>query len=69
MVQAQNVAGLSKLIGSQPSPIDNWISNGTTYINKPPQIRFHLKRVYTITKIYDNIKMDDTIAVSMNAHC
>jgi len=30
----KNVAGLNRLLGSQPSPLDNWISNGKTYINK-----------------------------------
>ena len=29
-----NVAGLNRLMGSQPSPLDNWISNGNTFINK-----------------------------------
>jgi len=30
-----NVAGLSRLMGFQPSSLDNWISNGKTYIKKP----------------------------------
>jgi hypothetical protein len=30
----KNVAGLNRLMGSQPSPLDNWISNGNTYISK-----------------------------------
>jgi hypothetical protein len=29
-----NVAELNQLMGSQPSLLDNWISNGNTYINK-----------------------------------
>jgi hypothetical protein len=32
--QAQNVVGLNQLMGSEPSPLDNWISNGNKYINK-----------------------------------
>ena len=28
----KNVVGLNQLMGSQPSPLDNWISNGNTYI-------------------------------------
>ena len=28
----KNVAMLNRLMGSQPSPLDNWISNGNTYI-------------------------------------
>ena len=30
----KNVARLNRLIGSQSSPLDNWISNGNKYINK-----------------------------------
>jgi hypothetical protein len=30
----KNVTGLNLLIGSKLSPIDNWRSNGNTYINK-----------------------------------
>jgi hypothetical protein len=30
----KNVAELNQLMGSQPSLLDNWISNGNTYINK-----------------------------------
>ena len=29
-----NVMELNRLMGSQPSPLDNWISNVNTYINK-----------------------------------
>ena len=29
----KNVAELNRLMGFQPSPLDNWISNGNTYIN------------------------------------
>jgi hypothetical protein len=28
--QAQHAAGLNRLMGSQPSPVDNWILNGNT---------------------------------------
>jgi hypothetical protein len=30
---AIDVAGLNRFIVSQPSPLDNWISNGNTYTN------------------------------------
>jgi hypothetical protein len=30
----KDVAGLNRLMGSQPSPLDNWISNSNIYINK-----------------------------------
>jgi hypothetical protein len=30
----KNVRRLNWLIGSQPFPLDNWISNDNTYINK-----------------------------------
>ena len=30
----KNVTVLNWLMASQPSPLDNWISNGNTYINK-----------------------------------
>ena len=30
----KHVAGINRLIESQSSPLDNWISNGSTYINK-----------------------------------
>jgi hypothetical protein len=29
-----NVARLNRLVGSQSPPLDNWISNGNTYIKK-----------------------------------
>jgi hypothetical protein len=35
---------------------------------KPAQIHFHSRRQYTITKMIDNINMDTTTAVSINAH-
>ena len=28
----KNVAMLNRLMGSQPSPLDSWMSNGNTYI-------------------------------------
>jgi hypothetical protein len=50
----KHVAELDRLMRSQPSPLNNYISNGNTYINKgekkPGQIRFHSKRPHTITK-------------------
>ena len=30
----KNMAGWKRLMGSQPSSLDNWISNGNTYKNK-----------------------------------
>jgi hypothetical protein len=30
----KNVAGLNSLMRSHPSPLDNWIYNSNTYINK-----------------------------------
>jgi hypothetical protein len=52
----RNVAGLNWLMGSQPSPLDNWIFNCNTDIyilyiietndNKPAQIHFHSKQHY-----------------------
>ena len=43
----KNVAGLNQLIGSKPSPLENWISNGNTYTTdkKPAQIHFHFDYV------------------------
>jgi hypothetical protein len=32
----KNVAGSNQLMGSQPSTLDNWISNSNTYIYKNP---------------------------------
>ena len=39
-------------MGSHPYylPVDNWISNGKTDINKPVHIHFYSKRPYSITK-------------------
>ena len=36
--------------------------------NKPAQICFYSKRPHTITKKYDNISMDSTIAGSLNIY-
>jgi hypothetical protein len=33
--------GLNQLMVTQPSPLDNWISNGNTYINKQLIYQFH----------------------------
>jgi hypothetical protein len=30
----KHVAGLNRLMGSKPSPLDNWISNSNAYIKK-----------------------------------
>jgi len=32
--QAQKCGRVKQLMGSQPSPLNNWISKGNTYINK-----------------------------------
>ena len=55
---------------SQLSSLDNWISNGNTYINKLSKSctdSFTLKRPHTIIKMNSNINMDGTIVGSMNA--
>ena len=55
-------------MGYQPSPIDNWMSNGDTYINKGLKISPHTivysktSHTCTLTKMNDNINMDSTIA-------
>jgi hypothetical protein len=68
-----NVTGLSRLMEYQPYSLDNWISNGKTYINKrfkkPAQIRFNSKRLHTIATVNDNIHMDSTMVGSMVAIC
>jgi hypothetical protein len=30
----KNAVGLNRLMGSEPSPLNNWICNGNTNINK-----------------------------------
>ena len=63
----KNVVGLNRLMGSLPSRLGNWISNGNTCLNKRwkhAQIRFHSKGQQTIAKMNDNINMDNTIAGS-----
>jgi hypothetical protein len=46
----KNVAGLNWLKESQPSPLDNWTTNGyTNDKKKPTQICFHSKIPITIT--------------------
>jgi hypothetical protein len=63
--QAQNMVGLNQLMGSQPSPLDNWISNRNTYkqmMKKTAQICFHSKRQHIITNMNDNKNMDSTIS-------
>jgi hypothetical protein len=32
--RCKNVAGIKELMGSQPSPLDNWNTNSNTYVNK-----------------------------------
>ena len=41
-----NPTGLARLIGTQLSPFDKWISNG--YAKTPSKNRFHSKRPHTI---------------------
>ena len=53
----------------QVCPLDFWISNSYKQtIKKTMQIGFHSKRILTVKKMNDNIKMDSTIAGSVNAH-
>ena len=61
------MARLDQVMGSEPFPFDNWISNDNRYINKPTQTRVHKKRPHAIIKMNDNINMDSTIPGSMNA--
>ena len=63
-----HVARISRILGFRHHPLDNWISNDNTYINKQyktAQILFHSKSPHTITKM--NINMNSTIAELMNA--
>ena len=62
---------LNRLLKIQPSPLDNWITNGNTYMNKrkrPAQIHLHSKRPHTITQMNDRLSLDSTITGSMKAH-
>jgi hypothetical protein len=61
------MARLDQVMGSEPLPFNNWISNDNIYINKPTQTGVHTKRPHAITKMNDNINMDSTIPGSMNA--
>jgi hypothetical protein len=59
-----------KLMGSQSSHLDNWISNGNTYktnVKKNCTDSLPLTKTHTITKMNDNISMNRTIAGPMNA--
>ena len=65
------MVGLNWLMGSQHSPLNNWISDGNTYKHnkrkkKKAQICFHSKRQHTTfvsPKIMiDNKNMDTTIS-------
>jgi hypothetical protein len=58
---AKHVAGLNWFSGSLS---DNWISNNNTNVNnkKTAQNRFHSKRLYSISKMNDNINMDSPVA-------
>ena len=64
--------GRIKPVNETQYPLDTWISNGNTYINKrekkPAQTRFHSKRPDTMTTMKDNISMDSTIAGSNQVH-
>ena len=57
----KTVVGLNQLMGSQPSPLTNWISNGDTYINKryknPAQTCFHPIRPHTIANMNDSVSL------------
>jgi hypothetical protein len=62
----KNVAVLSRLMGSQPSHLDNWIFNGNTYINKRLKNLHRFSstqtRSHTIRTMNDDINMDIIIA-------
>ena len=48
------VTGLNSLMGSQPFPLENWISTAIIYkktIEKHARRRFHSKRLYTTTQM------------------
>ena len=67
----KNMAGLIWLKGNQPSPLDTWIFNDNTYINKRWDIWTYslpTKSAHNITKIKGNINYEGIIAGSMNAH-
>ena len=57
---------LNQLMGSQLSPLDKWVSNGNTYINKrykkKVQIHFHSKRrqnEWQPTHVQYNIRVNE----------
>ena len=45
------VAGLNRLIGSQPSPLDNWKFNGNTDINQKRKLKKTLNRFASTQKV------------------
>jgi glutathione peroxidase-family protein len=55
------VFGVKLVNGTQPSPLNNWISKENKQTNKNPahyDISFHSERPHTITKMSDNINVD-----------
>jgi predicted glycoside hydrolase/deacetylase ChbG (UPF0249 family) len=65
MVHAQTCAGVTRETEFQPSFLDNWIANCNAYIHKRYKNLHKLasieNKLYTITKMNDNITMDSTI--------
>ena len=57
----KNVAGLNRLIGFQPSSLDNFISNRNTYINKQELHRSDPLKKCTINVNYQRIDFCHTI--------
>ena len=53
----KNVTGLNRLMGSQPSPLDKWISKRQCIYKQHAPIRSHTTRPHTITKMNDNINI------------
>ena len=62
--QVKHLERLNRPMGSQHSPLDNWIPKWqyiyktTLKKKKPAQIRFHSKRPHTIAKMNDNMNID-----------
>jgi hypothetical protein len=65
----KDVAESNRLMGSQSSTFDNWVSNGNTYINKRKKTADSLPKYRILSqKIKDNTNMDCTKAELMNVN-
>ena len=66
-----NVEGLNRLMGSQLSHLDNWISNGNTYkkqtIKNMQRFASTLKDHILSQQMKNNINMDSTTVGLINA--